>query len=69
VQLAIAIGNTDSALWAPLSPFPAASIIGTTPTDTCSLLINNQTNYNLQCLLSHHSPENGRTGLLIAIAF
>ena len=36
-RLAIEIGMTASALWAFPRLFPAADIIGTTPTETCSL--------------------------------
>ena len=36
-KLATAMGKTAIELWTPLRPFPAASIIGTTPTETCSL--------------------------------
>jgi len=48
-QLAMAMGMTASALWAPPRPFPAVSIIGTTPTDTCSLPVDEKF-INKSCL-------------------
>ena len=45
----MAMGITASAPWAPLRPFPTASIIGTTPTDTCSLPVDEKF-INKSCL-------------------